>query len=309
MVFSGLFLTQLSPTQIIVGVFLMSASIWCGIKVSSSREILHPDLLIDLITGKFKVEGNFIFYKFCCTSLLKSHLLFFFRVRQVLCIQHLHCWSFFPQELMCHLSISASLTNSSSQLILVCFYGIVLIFTFVLRCCSVSWVYRSCCSTTGTSAFQEQDFLFFLGYNCQSGLEISEMQSSVSLYSTYMVTSALWKWYKTLFPTLKKNNPKTQDFFFKLFSKRNQKPVWKTWRWSILWQLFPLKDQFDAHTSWRIFLAGIMIIIQQCLWMNGSWSKEPTNGCLEHQKSKRREKMYPYFIKLILYLPVFWMFD
>lgn len=212
MVFSGLFLTQLSPTQIIVGVFLMSASIWCGIKVSSSREILHPDLLIDLITGKFKVEGNFIFYKFCCTSLLKSHLLFFFRVRQVLCIQHLHCWSFFPQELMCHLSISASLTNSSSQLILVCFYGIVLIFTFVLRCCSVSWVYRSCCSTTGTSAFQVQDFLFFLGYNCQSGLEISEMQSSVSLYSTYMVTSALWKWYKTLFPTLKKKNQKTPFF-------------------------------------------------------------------------------------------------
>lgn len=35
-----------------------------------------------------------------------------------------------------------------------------------------------------------------------------------------------------------------------------------------------------------------MIIIQQLLWilLNGSWSKEKTNGCVEQQKSKRRKK-------------------
>lgn len=185
---------------------------------------------------------------------------------------------------------------------------ILLNFTFVLNCCLVSCVYRSCCSTAVTSAFKEQDFLFFLGYNFQSGLGVSDVLLSLCLYHTYMVTSALWKWWKAFLPT--------QRVFHYIFGSNSARGIKKHGDEVFYSSYFLWRTQSGMHThlgNGRIFLVAIMIISQQLsvnvVEMNGSWSKEPSNGILEDQKNKKRKKNVPLFYQIYLGSTFFWMFD
>lgn len=83
-----------------------------------------------------------LFFNLHLLLLLKSHVFFCLRVRQMLCVQYLYCWSLFPQELVNSLVI-LSFINGFFLPVNPPVY-LIWLFWSLLLCCLVSCVYRSC---------------------------------------------------------------------------------------------------------------------------------------------------------------------